>query len=1285
MKNLTRIFFAIAALVAVSCTTDVTEDLGIQLNGVGQTTLTISLEESRTQLGEAVNGLYPVAWCANDAISVNGIKSTSIAIDSNASVASFSFNGVLNYPYAIAYPAAGEGKVLFADQQSYTEGTFTNGAATMYGYAEAEGSLSLKHLTGVLKIGVTGDKTLAYAQISNVDRAPIAGEFELNFANGEVSATETSKGVISYSFGDGVALSSTPTYLHVAVPAGVYDALYVTLYDNEGGVMYATVKADNEKPLTAGNVREFSNSIAYAPNSSVFVIKDKASLKAFAAAAPTLEKDVLFVADVDMTGEAWTPIEGYAGTINGNGYSIKGMTAPLFGTTSASIKGLHLTDVNINETVTPNVGTFARHLTATDTVAPSIEHCSASGKLTIDCQSYVHQSDIYGEYAAGGIVGIIHGANVSNCVSRIDVNLKQIIAQSNETSIRPGVGGIIGALNTFARTDESTVLASVSNCVNYGNFTVANGSDNGTTGYIELHLGGCIGIQFLSNKTAPIEELTNYGNITFDANFNTKTSNVGGIMGWCYTTATTKCYNYGNITYNSGLFHTFRMSGIIGYIPDSGIATHLYNHGAITLKEGVVINGSLYVGGCAGYSAGGAEGLIADAVNDGAITIDADFANNGNNGYFRIGGVMSWSQCKGDNLTNNGDINISSRLFNKESESHRLCIAGIVGYNTVVGCTNTKNTGDITFTGKVDTADDATIAEVRLNIGGIHGYSTYGGSNAYNEGNITVDGCTFAGQLRVGGLFGHSTGKLTTGGNSGNVTIKGTTTVNDLIQFAGIAGYLAGGTGISNSGNVTIESSVTVKGTAAVAGGVGYNNSNALDGFVNTGAVNIQGTYADRLSAAGCVAAPAKPVLNNTNKGAVTVNATMNGGAGIGGVIGYLQTDKAGVNKYLTNEAPISVSGTTGANSWIGGVIGNINMSNGQTTFENKETGVITVNLHTATNTNTSIGGVAGLIQDSSTSTYNYAPMNISGWYSLLYVGGAVAASNNYDRTDAKNHGDITISVETGGGLWAGGLCAGGEYGKTWSSSANYGDITVTADSKIGKGCYVGGIYGKCDSSVDYLVFDGCSNEGNIIVSGTSGIDTTSAWDLRIGGLAGAIRPVNPSKEDYTTITNGFVNKGSITYNGSHTGSAMIGGVTGELTYWDAEKWTGELVNEGDITCTGSATLDSYVGGVVGSTTVPFANGEAHCSINAQDCKNVGMITGSSRSETVQVTNCKVGGTIVGAYDIEDEEYKTIVLDGSNYYKYIYGSGETTDWGENTDYDGCTFLEAKPSTITPAE
>ncbi|MBQ3026720.1 MAG: hypothetical protein IJD27_04215 [Alistipes sp.] len=62
MKKFSRIFLAVATLVAVAaCTTDTTEDLGISINGAGSK-LAISLEESRTQLGEKADGVYPLYW-----------------------------------------------------------------------------------------------------------------------------------------------------------------------------------------------------------------------------------------------------------------------------------------------------------------------------------------------------------------------------------------------------------------------------------------------------------------------------------------------------------------------------------------------------------------------------------------------------------------------------------------------------------------------------------------------------------------------------------------------------------------------------------------------------------------------------------------------------------------------------------------------------------------------------------------------------------------------------------------------------------------------------------------------------------------------------------------------------------------------------------------------------------------------------------------------------------------------------------------------------------------------
>jgi hypothetical protein len=74
----------------------------------------------------------------------------------------------------------------------------------------------------------------------------------------------------------------------------------------------------------------------------------------------------------------------------------------------------------------------------------------------------------------------------------------------------------------------------------------------------------------------------------------------------------------------------------------------------------------------------------------------------------------------------------------------------------------------------------------------------------------------------------------------------------------------------------------------------------------------------------------------------------------------------------------------------------------------------------------------------------------------------------------------------------------------------------------------------------------------------------------------------------------------------------------------------------------------------------------------------VGQIMGSHRADSNLASNCKVGGTIATDYDTEDEEDKVIALDSTNFHNYIYGSGEATDWGTSTNYDGCTLLSEKP-------
>ena len=95
MKTSTKLFLAVAVgMFALSCVTDATSDLGVKLGGGQVTEFSISLEESRTQLGEEVDGFYPLYWSEGDAISVNGVSSAALtASQAGAAAATFTVEG----------------------------------------------------------------------------------------------------------------------------------------------------------------------------------------------------------------------------------------------------------------------------------------------------------------------------------------------------------------------------------------------------------------------------------------------------------------------------------------------------------------------------------------------------------------------------------------------------------------------------------------------------------------------------------------------------------------------------------------------------------------------------------------------------------------------------------------------------------------------------------------------------------------------------------------------------------------------------------------------------------------------------------------------------------------------------------------------------------------------------------------------------------------------------------------------------------------------------------------
>jgi len=835
MRKLVKIFMTVVAgMMVFSCATDTTDDLGVNLGKGQKTVISVSLEESRTYLGGYNEDAkkYPMYWSEGDKISANGVVSEAAQFTGEQSaVALFEFpvNANLTKPYFVTYPAVanaeGKWQVKFAAEQKWImeNDTFDEGVSTMYGYSEKSLNVQMNHLTGILKIGITGSDrvTLEKVQISTVDRKPIAGTFDFTFetdAKGnkvpKLTPTADAKSVIEYSFGDivweegegekvyiegGQGLSSAPTYIHVAVPAGIYDELYVTLYDINGGVMYATVKAGDTKPLKAGQVREFKKGdaeqfIEYTPTAdNVYIVSDAGTL---AGVKENLDKIVVMVADVDMTNETWTSIDGFAGEFYGNGYAIKGLKAPLFGTTTASvIKGVHLEDVDIESSLT-TLGALACKV---DNTEAEISHCSAEGTLL--STGYTTST---GVHQCGGIIGwATTTGTIDGLVNRVNV-----------TNDSDGGGYFAGCVGRC--TD-----AEISNSQNYGTISVS-GTSSGKGVYIAGVTGHCSKVssctngsdlaQTNANEELELGEITYTGLVRRGADKSIITAVIGGVA--CMNTGATTasgCTNYATINANG--------AGQGGTETDATNGTNLTVGGVL---------GSIYTGCTCSLSECNNYGVI-NISHNGAGSGDGEKSDTA---HVMIGGInsVSGSDASYSNCHNYGDINVSSSSFGQH-----LFLGGISGCIDSNGTiSNLSNNGEINV--------NATCGGSGF-IGGIAGRisTCLVSGTVKNTKPVTING-SYKANTFIGGIIGYFYNSSTftptnaTLNNSGEVTFNGTLATNKYLNLGGIIGghqnTITGFDAIINTGDVELTQTATVTADREYVGGIFGGRNNITTGVV---------------------------------------------------------------------------------------------------------------------------------------------------------------------------------------------------------------------------------------------------------------------------------------------------------------------------------------------------------------------------------------------------------------------------------------------------------------------
>ena len=1307
---------AVVALVAVSCTTDTTQDLGVSVGNDGLTQISLSLEQSRTQLGEKAGELYPLLWSEGDQISINGVASTALSADAaGAASATFSVAGSPAKPYCIAYPAAAAGQVVFADEQTHTEGTFASGVATMYAYAADGLGVTLNHLTGVLKIGVTGSAKLVLAQISNVNRKPIAGAFDFDFEKGEATATAASKEVVNYSFGEGVQLSSEPTYIHAAVPAGEYGELYVTLYDAEGGVMYAAIKTDETKPLVAGKVREFSNSIVYAATDALFVVKDAASLKAFAEQAATLEKDVLFVADVDMTGEAWTPIEGYAKTVRGNGYAIKGLTAPLFGTTNASIKGLHLRDVVLNSNNAARYGAFACEVVAISEEVPVIESCSVSGTFTIENteytglahsvsgQKYLNNDAKASEMAYGGIVGLSRGINIVDCVNNAAITVKQIAKMENDIDVVPSIGGITG--NAFyVKVGDVELNTHLTGCVNNADILYQDKSCNNETWRVIPAVGGISGgtyhhtglVKGDKEEFATFHDCNNYGDITFQAvgggqgqdTQGHPQTHVAGIVARAGYMGAYNCNNYGAITLDGHFKQTFS-GGVCGASWYCNF-DNCHNFGAVTMTEKSTFWG-LMIAGISGnnYNTGDFTHLTNNCSNNAPITLLGSTAANATKGmyHYRVGGCEGFGRGLASNLTNNkeGVITCKGTVKMMNTNFKGCEIGGVTAYRTTRGWSASKNYADI---------------NVDLN------YSMLDG---VEDTNTVVDDRA----LYIGAIIGYTSQRTIDSENKGNVTIKGTYNCESLFVSGGV-GYGNVGVNTVNHGKITLDDNISVDGGRTYVGGLcGANDYGAKDitGVENHGDVYVGGSHYS-IWLGGVFAHNRAAFTGAKNYGEVKLAVSQaTNGVHMGGL-------GANFTRFYYKEASKAITTGDAAYGFL-------------TNCENH--GEVVVALKAQITGSLNVGGVVKQGQQDMIGCVNYGNITVNGGgtVSSTYLAGLVLSNSAELRENCYNKGKITMdnytiggASSTGSDLFIGGICYSGGSNTPYTNCHNEGDIEIGKNVKVANCLRIGGFICNVETADKTNVITDCSNSGDITVYATNSVNSNGV--MRIGGiiaqhqkgtlkLAGTIKNSgnvnfagsqkgaigtsiggifggndgNKTDSDKTKVdceglivanpSAVIINEGTVSFTGETVQKFYIGGVAAFINKY-AIPATVKLINTGDIVATGKCGAglegDCVVSGIIGSMKAPIEGAQCFCTIDAYKYQaQQGMLSGKARTSAVLYTNAKVGGKMVTKYDEEEDEYTTISLKAADYFKYLYGG--TTDWTGNETYDGCTLITNK--------
>ena len=490
MKKLFSLSIIVSIALLVGCTNDINNETTGGTAGPSTLTVEISSPKTKVALGDKDGaGKYPVYWSEGDRISVNGSVSEEAVISpSNAGSAQFEFKGaVLNYPYCLLYPASASNTVTFAEVQHYTEGSFENGTTPMYAYAEsATNSIVLNHLSGVLHFSIKSNNegvTLSKV-IIKAGTGSIVGDFAVDFATGGLTSAENGGSTLEYTFGEGLALSTTENKeFFVALPCGDFGTCEVEIVTTDGGEMKARFNTSASAAIKPGVIREFAT-ISFNEGTSCTLVPyhsevDDFDIEELYAVRPsTIDGDYLVITDqyelvwllfneptinginyskirigedIDFGLLSSVPMPSmqlFDNTeIDGNGKSIKGVTVDgssiLGNTKGLNIHNITFTDCSVESSATTGSALLTGNHTGGLTVSDvTLNNCSVVAPCKV-----------------GLLVGALYEG--SHSISNVEA-VGGLVETSFETNTSGMAGGFVGVI--APESGNSALSATFTNC-----------------------------------------------------------------------------------------------------------------------------------------------------------------------------------------------------------------------------------------------------------------------------------------------------------------------------------------------------------------------------------------------------------------------------------------------------------------------------------------------------------------------------------------------------------------------------------------------------------------------------------------------------------------------------------------------------------------------------------------------------------------------------------------------------------------------------------------------------